>query len=172
MKKIKNFTTDFKSNWPALKKKMLGTEGIIYGAISIIVVFALFVIIQSCTPRKGSILFGMCSAFIEINVPFPETVRHIYVEQYRKAVRIYYTHVDSFGQTLQEDIECSFFQDPYKGVQLELVYFNNIKDVTKKSPVPGKGKLYQVEQEHIDLFNNSKSPSAIINSKPDLALPN
>ena len=172
MDKIKNIIASFGQKWPVLKTKMLSTKGIIYGSVAVVCILVIFAVVQSWGPRQGTILFGMCRAFIEINVPFPQTIRHRYVEQYRKGVRIYYTHTDAFGQKIQENIECAFYQDPTHGVQLELVYFSNIKPITVKTPALGKGKLYQVKQEYIDLFNASKSPAAILHNDPDLSLPN
>lgn len=161
----------FKVNWPAMRKKALSTEGIKYGVGGVITIFILFAIIQSCTPRKGTLLYGICKSFLELQIPYPETIYYARVEQYRKALRIYYNHLDSFGQYQREMIECSFYQDDVKGIQVESIYIDSIKPITKKERAVGKGRLYQVEKEYIDLFNNSLSPAAIMSQDPDLILP-
>lgn len=160
-----------KRNWPAIQKKATSTEGIKYGIGGLVFIFIFFVLVQSCTPRKGTLLYGICKSFLEQQIPYPHTIYYARVEQYRKALRIYYNHLDSFGQYQREMIECSFFQDPVKGVQVEAIYIDAIKPITKKERAPGKGRLYQVEKKYIDLFNNSLSPSAIMSQEPDLTLP-
>jgi hypothetical protein len=160
-----------KTNWPAIQKKATSTEGIKYGIGGLVVIFLLFMIVQSCTPRKGTLLYGICRSFLELHIPYPDTIYHARVEQYRKALRIYYNHLDSYGQYQREMIECSFVQDPVKGLQVEAIYIDSIKPITQKERAPGKGRLYQVEQEYIDRFNVSMSPSAIMSQDPDLELP-
>jgi len=170
-KSFKDHIQSFKENWPETKKKVFGTEGIVVGVLGIAVLFLTLMIVQSCTPQKGGIIYGMCDAFLEQQTPFPETINHTTVEQYRKAVRIYYTHIDAFGEYQLELVECSFRQDPQRGVQLESVYFDHVKESTEKSRAEGKGRLYQVKQDYIDLFNKSASPAAILAGEPDLSLP-
>lgn len=119
------------------------------GALLLIILLSVF----ACQPRKGSILYGICSAYLEQQIPYPETIRHGRVEQYPKAVRIYYTHIDAFGQYQLEMIECSFIQDPVKGAQIEKILHN--RD--------------EVDQEKIRKFNISLS--AVMAGEPDLTLP-
>jgi len=168
---LKNFPAYAQQQFPAVKKYATSTQGIISGAVSVIIIMAIVMVIQSCTPRKGTILYGVCKSFLEMQVTFPETIEYDFVEQYRKAVRIYFTHNDSFGEYRVEFIECSFTQHPEKGIQLEKVVFNNIKESTEKNRVPNRGKLYAVKQEIIDLFNQSESSEAILLNNPDLTLP-
>ena len=160
-----------KDNWPEIKEWATSTEGIVVGSLGVIILFVVVSTIQSCTPRKGTILYGMCGAFLELQVPYPETIHHSSVEQYRKAVRIYYTHTDAFGQYMMRKIECAFIQDPVKGVQLESVILDHIDDITYNKPIVGKGKLYEVRPEYIDAFNESDSASAILLNEPRVILP-
>ena len=153
------------------KKKLLGTEGIIAGCVIFGLIFLVVIIVQSCTPRKGGVIYGMCGAFLEQQVTFPETISHTSVEQYPRAVRIYFTHIDGFGQYQFEMVECAFIQDAQKGIQLERAFFNYIKSITETERVAGKGRLYEVKQEHIELFNRSGSPETIRAYKPDVSLP-
>jgi len=44
-----------KKNWPAIRKKATSTEGIKYGVGGLVVIFLIFFLVQSCTPRKGSL---------------------------------------------------------------------------------------------------------------------
>ncbi len=167
----KEFLEIIKRELPIIKKKLSGKNGVIAGAILVGALFFLVITVRSCSPKEGSIIYGMCGAFLEQQITFPETIKYSEVEQYQKAVRIYYTHVNGFGEYQLEMIECSFTQDPEKGVQMEGATFGGVKEITKKKPVRGKGRLFKVEQIYIDKFNKSLSPAAILSQDPDLALP-
>ena len=153
-----------------LKKTLLSTKFIIWSASVFGLLFLIFIIVQSCAPRKGNILYGMCMSFLELQVPFPDTIQPKEIEFYRKGARIYFTHLDGYGEYRLETIECAFEQDPQKGVQLDSAYFNYVKASTNKERIVGKGRLYAVKQEEIDLFNKSLSPAAILQDI-DLSLP-
>ena len=168
---FKELKQKLKDNYPEIKKRATGTEGIVYGACLFAFVFLILIIVQSCTPRTGNILYGMCSQFLQLQVQFPETIQHKDIELYRRAARIYYTHIDGFGEYQLEMIECSFYQDDIKGVQLESVFFNKVKEVTSKTRAEGKGRLYPVEKKYIDSFNISRSPAAIMGAEPNLEIP-
>ncbi len=170
-KKIQGFNQKLKDNWPEIKKRAFGTEGIVYGVVIFALLFVTVIIVQSCTPRKGDILYGICNEFLKLQVPFPTTLQKTEVNFYPRARRIYYTHVDGYGAFQMELIECSFYQDEKEGLQLDRVFFNYVKASTSKKRTPGKGRLYEVKKEHIDLFNKSRSPSAIVNSDLDLIIP-
>lgn len=160
-----------KDNWPEIKERATGTEGIIYGAMIVVVLFIITIIVQSCAPQRGNILYAMCSDFLKLHIPYPTTIKETRVDFYRKAVRIYYTHIDAFGEYQLETVECSFFQDENLGVQLESVFYDSVKEVTNKVRTPGKGKVYEVTRKNIDLFNKSRSPAAMLSLEPDLIIP-
>ncbi|MCB1530349.1 MAG: hypothetical protein H6853_01135 [Rhodospirillales bacterium] len=125
-------------------------------ALAGIAAFVLLIILLSlfsCDPPKGSILYGVCGAFLEQNVAYPETIRHESVEQYPRATRINFTSIDAFGQYKMEMIECSFTQDDAGGLMIEKVFFNR----------------REVDSDIIKKFNIS-IPS-IIAAEPDLTLP-
>lgn len=151
----------------ALKTFAMSTKGIIIIVCSLILLFGIYSISQALAPKKAPLLYAVCSGFLEQQVTFSKTLKHTAVEQYSKAVRIYYTHIDAFGQYQFEMTECTFKQDPQKGFMLDRVFFNQVKDVTEKERLAGKGRLYEVRQEVIDLFNNSKSAISIMSQNPD-----
>lgn len=164
-----NLKSNFNS--PELKKTLLSTKSIVTLVTILVIVFLGVFIFQSCVPKKGSLLYGLCGSFLEQQVTFPQTIRHTSVEQYPKALRIYYTHIDAFGQYQFEMTECTFKQDPQAGVQLDRVFFNYVKDITSKERVRGKGRLYEVKRDVINLFNRSQSARSIMSQDPDLTLP-
>jgi len=150
------------SRFQKIKENIFSTKTLIKAISVFVLLFIVMIIYQSCAPKKGNILYGICSAFLEMQLPFPETIKLKEIEFYRKGLRMHYTHLDGFGEYLLESIECSFEQDPQKGVQLESVFFNYVKESTHKERIQGKGRLYAVKQEEIDLFNNSLSPAAVL----------
>ena len=161
------------------KKNLIKFKGMLVsrqGKINLSIIGGLFLFVllmlKACEPAKGSIRYGICSAFLEQQIVFPETIEQNYVEQYSSGgVRIYYSHIDAFGQYLTEFIECSFAQTSQNEMVLNGVVFNTIKRTTKKMPIKNKGRLYSVEQKYIDRFNKSYSINIISSQEPDLTLP-
>lgn len=166
MNQIKNFI-DF------IKKNAMTSNGIIVITASFIILIIGYFIVQSMMPKKGSIIYGLCGSFLEQQMTFPDTIEHTYVEMYRSAVRIYYKNIDAYGQQNFSYIECSFYQDQQKGVQLDNVIFKSpVKDITEKFyDSERKRTFYRVKKDKIKLFNRSKSPAAIMSQDPDLTLP-
>ena len=154
----------------SLKDKFFTTKNIVIGVVAFIVLSLILMIISASTPAKGNILYGMCSKFLEMQLPFPETIQQKEIELYAAGVRIYYTHLDGFGEYRLEMVECAFNQHPERGVQMKDVFFNYVKPATEKERIAGKGRLYRVKKENIDLFNRSKSPAAILEDI-DLSIP-
>ncbi len=155
----------------AFKKWAFTKSGKITLGTTIGLLLLTLLIMKACEPKKGSILFGICSAFAEQNVAFPETMKNDYVEQYSSGVRVYYHHIDAFGQYKTEFVECTFEKHPQKGLMLKAAIYNTVKEITEKTPLKNKGRLYQVEQQYIDRFNASSSPFVVQQSEPDLTLP-
>jgi hypothetical protein len=160
-----------KEKMMALKETLMTREGKIGLGATVGLLLLTLLVMKACEPRKGSILYGVCSAFLETQLLYPELLEQNYVEQYSSGVRIYYTQVDGFGQYLNEFIECTYAQNEQEGLFLAAVIFNTIKPKTKKTTIANKGRLYRVEQKHIDHFNKSGVIQAVIASEPDLTLP-
>lgn len=154
-----------------LKDRLLTRGGKIGLSIAVGLLLLTLLMMKACAPAQGSILYGICGAFLEQQLQYPEMMEHNYVEQYGSGVRIYYTQVDGFGQYLNEFIECSFAQDQKVGLYVSAIVFNTIKSVTKKTTIKNKGYLYKVEQKYVDQFNKSGSIQAIMAAEPDLTLP-
>jgi len=100
------------------KKKQIMYGGI--GIFVVLIVLALF----SCQPAKGSMAYGICSTFLELTTPYPETLQHTDLEGSMTAVRIYFTSLDPFGEFRQEMIECTFGPDDIMGMKLTQVTRN------------------------------------------------
>ena len=156
-----------KKKWPAFKERATGTEGIVYGAVIFALLFIVVIIVQSYSPRKGDITYVICNEFLNLHVPYPHTLQRLNVEMYRKAARIEYTFIDAFGAFNLNMIECSFKQDPEKGMVLDNVVFRDTHDIAVKQYDSGRGVLYVVKSEVLELFNRSRSPSAMMTADPD-----
>lgn len=90
---------------------------IMYGALGIFLLIVVMMV-YSCQPREGSMAFGICSTYLELNTPYPYTLKYTDLEGSRTAVRIYFTGVDPFGEFKQEMLECTFGPDETMGMKL------------------------------------------------------
>ncbi len=125
------------------------SKQILVGTIAFLFVMVAL-IVYSCQPPKGSMMYGICSAFLEQIVDYPTSVQKLYVEQFPRAVRIYFNQTDAFGQFTQDMIECAV--DP-NALKFTKVLYN-------RKPVDAK---------KIENFN--RSIPVVAASDPDLTLP-
>ncbi len=116
-------------------------------------ILLLLIIIAGCTPRKGTMLYGVCLVFTERLVDYPSTLKVNYVEQYQMATRIGFSHIDPFGQFSTEMIECAYRTDPKMGLALDSILLNR----------------EEIDNEIVEEFN--QGIPAIVKNSPDLTLP-
>lgn len=100
--------------------------------------FVVLVIYLASGSAKSSVAQGICLTFLELETPYPHTLKVTSMEGSSTAIRLYYTNVDPFGQLKHEMIECGFGPDPVMGMKLTRVQKN-------RRPV---------EAEKIKKFNN------------------
>ncbi len=160
-----------KKNIEILKKKYLTTLNKAIGGAILGVSLITMMSLKACEPRKGSILYGICDAFLQQQVSFPETIKYQTIEQYQRATRLYYSTMGTFGEQRLDMIECTFVLDEANNLSMDGIIFNHVRPITKEKPISGKGRLFQVRKEVIDHFNMSGSIPAIIAGEPDLTLP-
>ncbi len=96
-----------------LEKKKKRDKQIKYGGIGVAFLFVAFLLF-SCGPGKGPMEYGVCATFLELNTPYPNTLRFKNVEGSQTNIRIYYTSIDPFGQYKEEMIECRFRTDRWE----------------------------------------------------------
>lgn len=128
------------------KLTMLG----ILGGIILTVILMYFV---STHRDKGTIMFGVCRTFVEMQLVYPPKLAVTEVEQYPMAVRIYYNYTDPYGNLKSEFVECGFEMVPGKGAQATSILLNR----------------KEIDHEVIAYFNET-IPS-IVAGDPDLYLP-
>lgn len=122
--------------------------------ISFLLLFSYFVYFLFA-PFKGTIAFGICKTFLELNIPYPDTLRLSEVSFTRNgSIKIWYTHIDSFGQFRMEPFICAFKKDEKTG-----------------GSVLGEVKMGKVtlDPKAVDSFNNSIP--YLVTNPPDLTLP-
>ncbi len=106
---------------PEEKKKV---KQVLYGAVGVALLL-LVLSIFACQPKTGPMAYGICSTFLEMNTPYPNTLQYTDLEGSRTALRIYFTTIDPFGEFKQEMIECTFGPDDSgTGMQLTQVMRN------------------------------------------------
>lgn len=67
-------------------------------------------------PFRGGLPYGICKTFIELNVTFPDTILLSEVSPTRNGgVKIWFTHIDSFGSYRLEPFVCTFAKDEKTG---------------------------------------------------------
>lgn len=123
-----------------------------FGSLGVLILIILFSI-YGCQPRQASMAFGICSTFLELNTPYPQTLNYTGLEGSRTAVRIYFTSTDPFGQFRQEMIECTFGPDEKMGMKLTEI----------------KRNRRQVDSALVRNFNMTLP--TIMASKPNLSMP-
>ena len=142
-----------KSKVKAEKSKLMKLRLKVGGAIGgVVVVGAL--IFMLFLPAQGTMAFGLCKIFIELNSQYPQTIRLSTVEEVGLSVRIWFTQVDSFGEYRLEPMQCYFKQDDKLGFILDKVTINR----------------REIDPEIIARFNTSIP--VILQNPPDLSLPN
>lgn len=105
---------------PEDKKKLKQIGFGLLGGLLLVILLSIY----GCQPKKGSMAYGLCSTFLELNTVYPQTLNYIDLEGSRTAVRIYYTSVDPFGQYKQEMMECKFGPDEKMGMKITEVLKN------------------------------------------------
>ena len=106
-------------------------------------------------PFKGGLSYCICKTFLELNVPYPETILLSEVVITRNGgVRIWFTHTDAFGSYRLDAFQCTFGVDE----QTKQSYLAEVK----------MGKL-NIDPIVVERFNLS-IPYLVANP-PDLTLP-
>lgn len=103
------------------KKKRLITRLKIAGAVSTVLLLGYIFYLFFIAPFVGTMAYGICRVFLELNAQYPHTLRISTVEEFGVSVRIWFTQVDSFGQYRMEQMQCDFKADENLGFVLDKV---------------------------------------------------
>ncbi len=105
-------------------------------------------------PFTGTLPYGICKTFIELHVPYPETILLSEVSTTRKGgVRIWFAYIDSFGSYRLEPFVCVFRANAQGATYLAEAKL---------------GKL-DIDPVKVELFN--KAIPYLATNPPDLTIP-
>ena len=147
-----NIKGQYNPNYVRPKKKSI--KKYIFGFVGFLI---LSIIILAMIPAKGSIRFGLCKTFLELNDPYPQFLEWVTLQESGLGVILDYNRTDAFGGRTLNQIRCIFNQDEKGALYLERVNINR----DRVSPL--EDKLI------IDRFN--AGIKAIIANPPDLTYP-
>lgn len=68
---------------------------------------------------SGSILFGICRTYIELNAIYPTTLQFIDLRERGPRVAVEWTHKDPFGQMIFNEGICRFKRGPNREILLD-----------------------------------------------------
>ena len=135
------------------EKKLRRKKHMKYGAAGIGALVLAYVIYLLFVPYTGTMAFGICKAFLELNVRYPNTLRISTVEETGTSVRIWYTQVDAFGEYRMEPIQCYYRPDETFGYALDKVTV----------------RRREVDPKKVEDFN--RVLGTVLEYPPDLTLP-
>lgn len=133
------------------KKKKRLKQGLIFGFVGLLgwAVYYLF------APFTGGLSYGICKTYLELNVPYPQTLLLSEVVLTRNgSVRIWFTHIDAFGSYRLDSFQCTFAVDE----QTKATYLAEVK--------VGKMNIDPIEVERFNM-----SIPYLAANPPDLTLP-
>lgn len=104
-------------------------------------------------PITGSVYYGVCRLFAQMQIRYPETMTVTAADPFESKWRVYYTYRDEFGYFKSDLAECTYKPDPRTGFALESVKINR----------------QDVEKDIIESFN--KSLPVIMATEIDLIMP-
>jgi|TARA_R110002126_G_scaffold13118_1_gene55789 hypothetical protein len=128
------------------------------------------VLVWGLQPTKASMNYGICKTYIELNVPYPHTLKFMDLIDRKLLVRMTYSYIDAYGQTIFFPITCKFDRDEQGRKYLDSVDVNR----DKTHPLEDEERLAEFNKSFgIQLFQTykpalirpPKMPKNIINYK-------
>lgn len=141
----------------ALRRRRSRKWLIIGGSITLLSGLIWFLLI----PYKGGITYGVCKVFLESYVQYPHSLRISTVDDFGASVRIWFTHVDSFGEYKLEPLQCFFKMTTDE----DKSKYGNVSFIIEKATINRR----EIGQDIVDRFNYSIL--GIVAVPPDLSLP-
>lgn len=135
------------------KKKKLRKQQIKQASMAGGALFFIYVVYLLFVPFKGTMDFGICKVFLELQVQYPDELRLNGAEEYDNRTRIWYRTVGAFGEHRLARMECNYKRDEKMGRILDTVLIDR----------------EQVDPAIVAAFN--RSIPAIRAHPPDLTYP-
>lgn len=108
-------------------------------------------------PRNGTEKYGLCKVFLELNIPYPLTLRILQVEEVGNRADIIYSDMDGFGYDTISRLRCQFSTLSNGNIVLKDYQFDDYK-----RPLEKKNK---------DIADFNRSIPTLMQNLPSLALP-
>lgn len=111
-------------------------------------------------PRFGTVNYGICRTFIEMQEPYPQSIQWVHGQEdtYSNSVKIFYKKVDPFGLEAMNEMVCTFEKDQEGNLLLKKVDLN------------GKKRIYPMESEE-NVKNFNTGIQGVIANPPSLIMP-
>jgi hypothetical protein len=133
---------------PVASVKKKKQNKIVFGGVAAGVVVMLILFMMAGGGKPGPQTYGLCSVWLEMNTPYPHTLKYTGIEGSATAIRIYYNHIDPFGEQKNEMIECTFAPDEKQGMKVIKIQRNRraidveeVRKFNKLLPVVAKTEM-------------------------------
>ncbi len=147
------------------EKQLKRKKQIKYGSILAVIVVLGYLFSRLFIPYQGHQTFAICKTFLELNVEYPSTLRlNESVTRGGNKVRIWFSHIDGFGQYKIQQIECIYGPDETLPYVLESVAISSV------TITDDNRDRWEVDADKVRLFNKAALPY-LINADLDLTLP-
>ncbi len=120
--------------WKDRVRGLIRSRAFLAGCAAILVIG--LIVWAVMRPRVGSMRYAYCRAFLELYLPYPDTLDVSYVEEVPGQVRIGHTHIDPFGQIYFNMIACSYEKDMRGADRVRKIEVNRIDLDHEKYVVP------------------------------------
>ena len=94
------------------EKKKKNKRNIIFGGGSLFVIVIGLLIFNSSQPRLAGTRYAICHTLLELLIPYPHTLHVSTMSPQRDgSLRLWYNHIDAFGEFRMEPFTCTVYQD-------------------------------------------------------------
>ncbi len=126
-----------------------------------VALFGILIAIMFMFPRYGTINFGICKTFVELQEPYPSSITWLWAwDDSAGNVGIGYKRVDPFGLQSSNEITCTIHVDEKQNITLESVDINGKK---RKYPQEDPDVIKRFNEGLIGLF--AYPPSLVLPSE-------
>lgn len=155
------------------QKKREKQKKIVFGGGAALLILLVVWVFTSSNTREGSAFYGACRTFLELQIPYPQTLRVSVVQEISNFVRIWYAHNDAFGEFRLQPIQCYFERNDAGNWEFERVtisrrdlpqdiiddfnplvqiWINNPPDLTLPQPLPDRLRDLQIGNAYRPIF--------------------
>jgi hypothetical protein len=97
------------------EKRKKNFKRVLLSLVAFVVFYMFYWLVK---PFESSMQYGICKVFVELNVPYPDTVYFSEVVEFQDSIRVWFSYSDSFGEFRLEPIQCYFGPSEKYGMEL------------------------------------------------------